>query len=79
MSGQHLVELQVEGMTCTNCASTVRRRLEKGGMEQVQVDFASGEVSFVNNTPLSVSEIAGQIDELGYHVKQNGVAEKKNS
>lgn len=77
MSGQQFVELQVEGMTCTNCAATVRRRLEKGGMEQVQVDFASGEVSFINPTPLSTNDIAAQIDELGYHVMR-GEGEKKN-
>jgi len=79
MSDTKFVELNVEGMTCTNCAATVRRKLEKDGMADVNVDFATGEVSFNNPTPLSVAEIVNHIDDLGYKVVSNKTEEKKNS
>ena len=78
MSEEKIIEIQVEGMTCTNCAATVRRKLEKDGMTNINVDFASGEVSFTNSTPLTVSQISQNIDDLGYHVVKVGQDEKKN-
>ena len=79
MSSQELVELNVEGMTCTNCAATVRRKLEKDGMADIHVDFASGEVTFKNPTELTVEQITERIDDLGYKVISNNTNEKKNS
>lgn len=77
MNQPGIIELQVEGMTCTNCAATVKRKLERDGMQDIQVDFASGEVRFRNPTGLSVNEVIGHIDELGYKVLGGG-DEKKN-
>jgi len=79
MSEQNLIELNVEGMTCTNCAATVRRKLEKDGMADVNVNFANGEVTFKNPTAISVEQIISNIDDLGYHVVKNNTEEKKNS
>jgi len=79
MSDQNLIELNVEGMTCTNCAATVRRKLEKDGMADINVDFASGEVTFKNPTELTVEQITERIDDLGYKVVSNNSNEKKNS
>ena len=79
MSSQELVELNVEGMTCTNWAATVRRKLEKDGMADINVDFASGEVTFKNPTELTVEQITERIDDLGYKVVSNNTNEKKNS
>ncbi len=78
MQTPNMVELEVEGMTCTNCAATVRRKLEKEGMKEVNVDFASGAVSFINDTAYTVVQIAEQINDLGYHTKQTDQPEKKN-
>jgi Cu+-exporting ATPase len=72
------VELTVEGMTCTSCAATVRRKLEKDGMADIHVDFANGEVSFSNPTALTVDQITGHIDDLGYRVVSGTTDEKKN-
>jgi Cu+-exporting ATPase len=63
-------ELVVEGMTCNNCAMGVRRRLEKQGMEQVDVNFATGEVSFQNIPNLPITAIKESIEDLGYVVVQ---------
>ncbi len=78
MGNQELTQIKVDGMTCTNCANSVRKRLERSGMEQVNVDFASGEVTFVNAPEIEYEEIVTQIDELGYKVLSEK-PEKKNS
>lgn len=72
------VNLQVEGMTCTNCAMSVRRKLEKEGLENVDVNFVTGEVRFINNSTKSKVELANSIEELGYKVINASSIEKKN-
>lgn len=71
MQQDERIELHVEGMTCTNCAMTVRKGLETKGMQDVNVDFASGEVSFVNPKQVQLQDIVGYIDELGYKVQSD--------
>ena len=68
MDGKNLVSLQVEGMTCTNCAATVSKKLKKEGMDDIYVDFSSGEVSFVNSSNKKLEEIVNGIHEIGYQV-----------
>ena len=60
-----LTELKVEGMTCTNCAMSVRKSLEKQGMQQVDVNFASGEVRFENIKGIDPEIIINGIEDLG--------------
>lgn len=48
------VVLEVEGMTCTNCAQGVTRTLENAGLKQVHVDFASGEVVYAEQGVLPI-------------------------
>jgi Cu+-exporting ATPase len=62
------VQWQVEGMDCTNCALTIRRYLEKEGMKEVKVNFATGDVSFAKNGNLKPEELVKGITELGYNV-----------
>jgi len=68
MDGKNLVSLQVEGMTCTNCAATVSKKLKKEGMDEIYVDFSSGEVSFINSSNKKLDEIVNDIHEIGYKV-----------
>ena len=79
MDQTRLTELQVEGMTCSNCAATVRRKLEKDGMTDVNVNFANGEVTFKNPTDLTTEKIIEHIDDLGYKVMSGNASEKKKS
>ncbi len=76
-----LSELMVEGMSCSNCAMGVRKRLEKQGLAQVDVNFATGEVRFENIPNKPLNEIAESIEDLGYTVtlKDAVKEEKKNS
>ena len=78
MNSSELIELNVEGMTCTNCAATVKRKLEKDGMVDINVNFANGEVTFKNPTTLTVENIINHIDDLGYKVLSKQANEKKN-
>lgn len=68
MPENHQIELQVEGMTCSNCAMSVQRYLEKQQMKQVSVNFATGEVRFENNASGNLDDIRKGIENLGYHV-----------
>ena len=63
------VAWKVEGMTCSNCALSVSKMLQKQGMQQVQVNAITGDVNFENNDAATGLDIAKKnINELGYHV-----------
>ena len=40
------VQWKVEGMDCTTCALNIHKYLEKQGMKNVKVNFATGDVIF---------------------------------
>ena len=40
------IEWKVEGMSCTNCALSISKYLEKEGLKDVHVNFIGGDVSF---------------------------------
>lgn len=61
-------ELIVEGMTCTNCARSVSRMLEKKGLEDVYVDFVSKEVRYTNTQDIDIEEVKSGIEKLGFQV-----------
>src|SRR5689334_9166829 len=63
--------LNVEGMTCSNCAQGISRFLEKKGLKSVQVDFSSGEVAFEEVAPENRMDIVKGINNLGYKVLEN--------
>ena len=62
------IELEVHGMTCTNCALSVRKYLEKQNLKNVSVNFASGEVNFEAEAPIIIQDITKGIEQLGYQV-----------
>jgi len=55
-------------MSCTNCALTIHKYLEKQGLDEVKVNFIGGDVSFNINNGLAKQAIEQGIDKLGYHV-----------
>lgn len=71
MDKEELVELQVSGMHCNNCALSVHKLLEKKGLHDIYVDFANDEVKYktsdINSTPSIIKEIEG----LGYKVSED--------
>jgi P-type Cu+ transporter len=71
------VVLNVEGMTCASCASGITRLLEKKGLKDVNVNFATGEVAFINGK-VHLNEIVSGINSLGYHVVEKEEGAHRN-
>ena len=63
-----MIELNVTGMHCNNCAISVHNLLEKKGLQNILVDFASEEVKFSTDDEAKVPEIIKGIEQLGYKV-----------
>jgi Cu+-exporting ATPase len=62
------VNWKVDGMSCSNCALTIHKYLEKEGMEDVKVSLASGDVSFAINGTKTSQQISKGVESLGYTV-----------
>ena len=65
---EQLIELNVTGMHCNNCALSVHKLLEKKGLQNILVDFASEEVKFSNDNHANLPDIIKSIEQLGYKV-----------
>jgi Cu+-exporting ATPase len=65
---EQLVELNVTGMHCNNCALSVHKLLEKRGLQNIRVDFAGEEVKFSNADEAQLPGIIKDIEGLGYKV-----------
>ena len=68
--------LEIEGMSCDNCAVTISKFLQREGMEDVRVDFTTGTARFRSTKPLNRAAIASGISKLGYRVKSTDAATK---
>src|ERR1700712_80853 len=65
---EQLVELNVTGMHCNNCALSIHKLLEKKGFQNVFVDFASEEVKFSTADQSVLPEVIKNIEGLGFKV-----------
>lgn len=70
------IRWKVEGMDCSNCALTIRRYLEKEGVENIRVNFVDGDVAFDIKSSSAVPQIQKSIATLGYKVTGTLEAEK---
>jgi len=68
MSKGKKVTLNVEGMTCANCALGIKKHLEKKGVDEVIVNFSTGEVIYTENKLINLDEIEAGINKLGFKV-----------
>ncbi len=63
------MEITVKGMSCGHCAAAVTKALEAlPGVSQVQVDLATGRVTFTNANPIPPEELARVIKVAGYEM-----------
>jgi Cu+-exporting ATPase len=62
------IKWKVDGMDCTNCALTIRKYLEKQGMQDVRVNFGTGDVSFDTQGTVEAEKLSRGIHDLGYQV-----------
>lgn len=62
------ITLNVEGMTCSNCALGVARTLKQKGLENVNVNFSTGEATFTLPDKDLLPRIIHDINGLGFKV-----------
>lgn len=62
------VDWKVDGMTCSNCALSISKYLDKQGAMAVKVNPIDGAVSFSVNNGLTLPELKKGIHSLGYQV-----------
>lgn len=73
METEELIELQVSGMHCNNCALSVHKMLEKKGLQEIYVDFANDEVKFKTSDKSLTPSIIKEIEGLGYKVSEDSI------
>ena len=72
------ITLNVEGMTCNNCAAGIKKHLEKNNLNNVNVNFSLGEVSFTLQKNNSLNYVISLIEKIGYKVKNKQEKKRKN-
>lgn len=73
---------KVGGMDCSTCALNIQRYLDKEGMKNIRVNFATGDVQFEQTGARTEEFLEKGIEKLGYTIegKNNGplTADKPN-
>ena len=65
----NLIELKVDGMDCNSCAASITKFLERKGMEEVYVNYATKEVRFrIGQKSQPMEKIKAGIHKMGYRV-----------
>ena len=55
-------------MDCGNFAASITNLLKKKGLNDAQVNFATGEAFFTLNDKVDIEEVKSGIEEMGYKV-----------
>ena len=66
MSEKSHFQLDIEGMTCGHCKMAVERMIREAGIEQVEVDLASGKAQ-VEASEHSLEKAVELINESGIY------------
>lgn len=62
------VAIKVNGMTCVGCALSVERAVQKMGISDARVNFASKELIIEDSASKSLKEITNAIEDAGFSV-----------
>jgi len=65
---------KVDGMDCSTCALNIHRFLEKEGMKEIRVNFATGDVQFENVMDREEEALQKGIKNLGYTIREKSTA-----
>ena len=65
------IQWKVDGMTCANCALTIRKYLENQGQQNIKVNPIDGDVIFDPVGPTIPETLKKGIQSLGYSVKSD--------
>ena len=72
------VQWKVDGMSCTNCALSIHKYLQKEGISDPKVSFMEGEIQFELPENIKKENLLKGISGLGYKVRgEDGAAPKK--
>lgn len=74
---KELIKLNVEGMTCTNCAKGVENLLKSKSAKDINVNFSTDEVEFSLEDEILLEDIKSGIEKLGYSVSNEGEETKE--
>ncbi|MFC0113626.1 heavy-metal-associated domain-containing protein [Kibdelosporangium aridum] len=59
----------VEGMTCSHCVSSVTEEVGQiAGVQNVDVDLATGKVTVTSDTDLSIDDVRAAVTEACYQL-----------
>ncbi len=67
------INWKIDGMSCSTCALTISKYLEKKGLQNIKVSLASGDVSFDTPGQLDRVQIQKGIQDLGYTVAKEDI------
>jgi len=74
------IKIQLEGMSCTNCAAGIKKHLINKGLEDVNVNFSTGEASCNIDDLYNKNDVENIIQKLGYSIiKPNKEIKKRIS
>jgi len=76
------VEFKVEGMHCSNCALTIDKYLSKQHLQNIKVNFVTGDISFDSTAEINIEAIKTGLKSIGYPVLSsisNSVTAEKKS
>lgn len=68
MPNEELLELEIEGMTCTACARRVEKNLNQVPGVSAYVDFATEKAHLQFNTPVALEVLKTAVESAGYKV-----------
>ncbi|MFM2439615.1 MAG: hypothetical protein RLZ16_613, partial [Bacteroidota bacterium] len=72
------VQWKVDGMSCTNCALSIHKYLQKEGISEPKVSFMEGEIQFELPENINKEKLIKGIGGLGYKVRgEDGAPPKK--
>ena len=72
------IQWKVDGMSCTNCALSIHKYLQKEGISDPKVSFMEGEIQFELPENIKKENLLKGISGLGYKVRgEDGAAPKK--
>ena len=59
----------VAGMTCAHCVASVTEEVSAiPGVEDIQVDLASGAVAVTTNQPVPAEAVKAAVEDAGYQI-----------
>ena len=68
------IQWKVDGMSCTNCALSIHKYLQKEGIDEPKVSFMDGEIQFDLPEAVNKENLIKGINGLGYKIRGEDAA-----